>query len=121
MPMNNEKRTRDDFKFETSAIHNGLEWNNETGAVIPPVYLTSTFEHGNSGGFDYTRSGNPNFRNLEAALSSLERAKYATVFASGVSAITAIVSTLKSGDCVLAEENVYGCTFRLFDQVFETT
>lgn len=119
MPMNNEKRTRDDLKFETSAIHNGLEWNNETGAVIPPVYLTSTFEHGNPGGFDYTRSGNPNFRNLEAALSSLERAKYATVFASGVSAITAIVSTLKSGDCVLAEENVYGCTFRLFDQVFE--
>jgi len=105
--------------FETDAIHQGLNWRDETGAVIPPVYLTSTFEHGNPGGFDYTRSGNPNFRNLGQALATLEGAEYGVVFASGVSAITAVVSTLKSGDVVLLEENVYGCTYRLFAQVFE--
>jgi cystathionine beta-lyase/cystathionine gamma-synthase len=108
----------DDGHFETRAIHQGLNYCEQTGAVIPPVYLTSTFAHGNAGGFDYTRSGNPNFRNLEAALASLEGAEFVTVFGSGVSAITAVISTLKSGDLVLAEENIYGCTFRLFDQVF---
>lgn len=105
-------------RFETRAIHQGLDYRDETGAVIPPVYLTSTFQAGNAGGFDYTRSGNPNFTNLAKTLAALEEAAHATVFASGVSAITAVVSTLKSGDHVLAEENIYGCTFRLFDQVF---
>lgn len=104
--------------FETQAIHAGHNFVNDTGAVIPPVYLSSTFEYGNPGGFDYTRSGNPNFRNLDATLAKLEGADFCTSFASGVSAITAIVSTLKSGDRVLAEENIYGCTFRLFAQVF---
>ena len=85
---------------------------------MPPVYLTSTFESGNPDGFDYTRSGNPNFRLLQESLAALEGARFATCFASGVSAITAVVSTLKSGDVVLAEENVYGCTYRLFDKVF---
>lgn len=104
--------------FETQAIHAGHNYVNDTGAVIPPVYLSSTFEYGNAGGFDYTRSGNPNFRNLDATLSKLEGAQFCTSFGSGVSAITAVVSTLKSGDLVLAEENIYGCTFRLFAQVF---
>jgi len=105
--------------FETQAIHSGLNWREQTGAVIPPVFLTSTFETGNPGGFDYTRSGNPNFRNLQQTLAILEGAKHACVFASGVSAITAVVSTLKSGDVVVLEENVYGCTYRLFARVFE--
>lgn len=104
--------------FETRAIHEGLEYIGNTGAVIPPIYLTSTFAAGNPAGFDYTRSGNPNFRNLEATLASLEGARHATVFGSGVSAITAVVSTLQMGDLVLAEEDLYGCTFRLFEQVF---
>jgi cystathionine beta-lyase/cystathionine gamma-synthase len=106
-------------RFETQAIHTGLNWREETGAVIPPVFLTSTFEYGNSGGFDYTRSGNPNFRNLQQTLAALEGCRHACVFASGVSAITAVVSTLKSGDVVVLEENVYGCTYRLFARVFE--
>lgn len=104
--------------FETRSIHAGLDFREETGAVIPPAFLSSTFEFGNPGGFDYTRSGNPNFRNLQTTLASLEGGDHATVFGSGVGAITAVVSTLKSGDLVLAEENIYGCTFRLFDQVF---
>lgn len=105
--------------FSTRAIHAGRDFVDETGAVTPPVWLTSTFEYGNPNGFDYTRSGNPNFRLLERTVASLESAEHATVFGSGVSAITAVVSTLKSGDIVVAEENIYGCTFRLFDQVFD--
>lgn len=104
--------------FETRAIHSGREFVGDTGAVTPPIWLTSTFEYGNPNRFDYTRSGNPNFRLLDRTIASLEGAAHATSFGSGVSAITAIVSTLKSGDVVLAEENIYGCTFRLFDQVF---
>ncbi|MFH1532241.1 MAG: PLP-dependent transferase [Pseudomonadota bacterium] len=104
--------------FATRAIHRGHDFRDTTGALIPPIYLTSTFERGNKAGFDYTRSGNPNFINLEEILASLEGANHATVFASGVSAITAVVSSLKSGDLVIAEEVIYGCTYRLFDQVF---
>lgn len=104
--------------FATRAIHRGHGYREQTGALIPPVYLTSTFESGNESGFDYTRSGNPNFVNLEQILANLENADHATVFASGVSAITAVVSTLASGDLVLAEEVIYGCTYRMFDQVF---
>ena len=113
--MNNPGETP---SFETRAIHDGLGFTGNTGSVIPPVYLTSTFAHGNADGFDYTRSGNPNFRILESQIASLEGAAFGSVFASGVSAITAVVSTLSSGDRVLAEENIYGCTFRLFDKVF---
>ena len=104
--------------FSTRAVHKGRGFSGTTGAVMPPVFLTSTFESGNPDGFDYTRSGNPNFRLLEESAASLEGARFGTCFASGVSAITAVVSTLKSGDLVLAEENVYGCTYRLFDKVF---
>ena len=85
---------------------------------MPPIYATSTFAHGNPGGFDYTRSGNPNFCILEGVLASIERCEHATVFGSGVSAITAIASTLQQGNLVLCEENLYGCTVRLFEQVF---
>jgi cystathionine beta-lyase/cystathionine gamma-synthase len=118
MADSSRDNSRNQRRFETEAIHRGLAYRDETGAVMPPVYLTSTFASGNPGGFDYTRSGNPNFRNLQDVLAALEGASHATVFASGVSAITAIVSTLQSGDVVLAEENVYGCTYRLFDKVF---
>lgn len=104
--------------FETRAIHLGRDFVSDTGAVTPPVWLTSTFEYGNPNGFDYTRSGNPNFRLLDRTVASLEGAAHCTSFGSGVSAITAVVSTLKSGDVVVAEENLYGCTFRLFAQVF---
>lgn len=111
--------TGDGVHFETAAIHLGLNYQEGTGAIIPPVYLTSTFRAGNPEEFDYTRSGNPNFTNLEETLSALEGAQFATVFSSGVAATTAVISTLKSGDLILTEENIYGCTYRLFDKVFE--
>lgn len=106
-----------DARFETRAIHIGQEYRSETGAVIPPVYLTSTFETGNPGKFDYTRSGNPNFRNLQCTLASLENARHCTVYASGISSITAIFSTLKAGDVVVSEEQIYGASYRLFERV----
>ncbi len=104
--------------LSTRAIHHGSSYAKETGTVMPPIFPSSTFEHGNIGGFDYTRSGNPNFNILESILGALEDCKYSTVFGSGISAITAVVSTLKAGDIVLCEENLYGCTVRLFEQVF---
>ena len=110
------------MKFETRAIHVGQEPDVETGAVMPPIYATSTFAQtrpGETRGYDYTRSGNPNFTRLATTLASLEGGEHATVFGNGMAAITAVLSTLSSGDLVLAEENVYGCTFRIFAQVFE--
>jgi len=112
------KVTKSSRGFSTRAVHEARGFAGTTCAVMPPVFLTSTFQSGNPDGFDYTRSGNPNFRLLERSAAALETARFATCFASGVSAITAVVSSLKSGDLVLAEENIYGCTYRLFDKVF---
>ena len=109
-------------RFETAAIHTGQEPDVETGAVVPPIYSTSTFAQirpGETRGFDYTRSGNPSFTRLEKTLSAMEGADYATVFGSGMAAITAVISTLSQGDLVLAEENIYGCTYRIYDKVFQ--
>lgn len=107
----------EELQFETSAIHQGTSYCEQSGAVTPPIYMSSTFEFGNELGFDYTRSGNPNFRNLAETLATLEQGRFATVFSSGVAAITAVISSLSAGDSILAEENVYGCTYRLFEQV----
>jgi cystathionine gamma-synthase len=112
------RMSSENYGFGTRAVHEGRGFVGSTGAVMPPVYLTSTFEQGNADGFDYTRSGNPNFRLLQQSAAALEGAAHATCFASGVSAITAVISTLQSGDLILAEENVYGCTYRMLDRVF---
>lgn len=109
------------MKFSTKAIHVGQKPDPSTGAIIPPVYLTSTYAQeapDKHKGYDYTRAGNPNFTNLEQTLAALEEGRYATVFSSGIGATTAIVSTLKSGDEVAAGNDLYGGTFRLFRQVF---
>lgn len=110
------------MKFSTKAVHVGQEPEESTGAVVPPVFLTSTYAQeapGKLKGYDYTRAGNPNFSNLEATLASLEKGEHATVFSSGMAALTAIVSTLSSGDRVVAGDDLYGGTYRLFTRVFE--
>jgi len=110
------------MKFSTKAIHIGQEPDKETGAVIPPIYMTSTYaqEAPNSHkGYDYTRAGNPNFTNLEATLASLEQGKVATVFSSGIGATTAIVSSLAKDDKVVIANDLYGGTYRLFSRVFK--
>lgn len=110
------------MKFSTRAIHEGWQPDPETGAVMPPIYMTSTFaleSPGHSRGFEYTRANNPNFVILEKTLASLEGAAYATVFSSGIGALMAMVSTLSSGDKVLAINGIYGGTYRLFMHVMK--
>ncbi len=116
--MASAKPNKQNPGLSTRAIHHGESFAANTGTVMPPIFPSVTYQHGNPEGFDYTRSGNPNFRILESVLSSIEDCNYATVFASGVSAITAVTSCLKAGELVLCEENLYGCTVRLFEQVF---
>lgn len=109
------------MKFSTKAIHVGQAPDKETGAVIPPIYMTTTYAQEAPNmhkGYDYTRAGNPNFTNLEATLASLEQGKVATVFSSGIGATTAIVSSLSKDDKVVIANDLYGGTYRLFSRVF---
>ena len=116
MSHNQKKKHKKGLK--TIAIHHGESFSAETGCIMPPIFATSTFEHGNRANFDYTRSGNPNFKILENVLKGIENSNYCTVFSSGISAVTAIVSSLKSGDKILCESNLYGCTIRMFEKIF---
>ncbi len=109
------------MNFSTKAIHHGQKPDPTTGAIIPPLYLTSTYVQEAPGvykGYDYTRAGNPNFTNLEETLAALEGGQFATVFSSGLGATTAIGSILKSGDLVIAGNDLYGGTYRLFTTIF---
>lgn len=109
------------MRFATKAIHSGSEPDPVTGAVMPPIYMTSTFaldSPGHSKGFEYSRVSNPSYVILEKTLAALEEAKHATVFSSGMGALTALVSLLSQGDHVVALDGVYGGTYRLFTQVF---
>ncbi|HET7840042.1 MAG TPA: cystathionine gamma-synthase [Terriglobia bacterium] len=106
--------------FATDAIHVGQEPDPATGAIIVPIYQTSTFvqeELGKHKGFEYARTGNPTRAALEKNLARLERGRFAYAFASGMAAINAALTLFKSGDHVLAGHNMYGGTFRLFERV----
>jgi cystathionine beta-lyase/cystathionine gamma-synthase len=109
--------------FSTTAIHVGQDPDPVTGAVIPPVYLTTNYKQKYPGemplGYlDYTRAYNPNFTNLEQTLAALENADYATIFSSGLGATSALLATLNPGDHILAIDDMYGGTYRLLDRVF---
>jgi len=106
--------------FTTKAVHVGQDPDPATGAVIPPIHLTSTYvqeEFGKPGPYVYSRSGNPTRRNLEAALAAMENAPHAIAFASGTAAIDACLRFLGPDDHVVCSEAVYGGTYRLFEQV----
>jgi cystathionine beta-lyase/cystathionine gamma-synthase len=108
--------------FATDAIHAGQEPDPATGAIIVPIYQTSTFvqeELGKHKGYEYARTGNPTRAALEKNLACLERGRFAFAFASGMAAINAVLSLLKSGDHVVAGHNLYGGTFRLFERVLK--
>ena len=107
-------------KFQTIAIHIGNKPDKETGAVSPPIHLTSTFEQesvGNDKGFDYSRGENPTRKRLEDNLAALEQGTYGLMFASGMAATTALFQTLSSGDHVIIGHNVYGGTYRMSTKV----
>jgi len=106
--------------FGTKAIHAGQEPDPRTGAVMVPIYQTSTFAQSSPGkhtGYEYARTGNPTRTAYEACVASLENGKYALAFSSGLATIDTLLHTLKSGDHVICSDDVYGGTFRLFDKV----
>ena len=90
------------------------------GAIVPPIYQTATFEQptaGEFGEYDYTRSGNPTRTLLERQLADLEDASYACAFASGMAALTALTRIVKTGEEIIAGDDLYGGTVRLLDQI----
>jgi len=107
-------------RFSTICIHAGQVPDPSTGAIITPIFQTSTYVQdalGQHKGFEYARTQNPTRSALEANLAAIEGGKAAFAFASGMSAISAIVARLQSGDHVIVTDNTYGGTFRLFDKV----
>ena len=111
----------DAFGFETRAIHAGQSADPSTGAVVTPLYLTSTYVHSAPGvhqGYDYSRSGNPTRRAFEDCIANLEGARFGFAMASGSVATATIVHLLDAGDHVVACDDMYGGTYRQFERVF---
>ncbi|MBI5210089.1 MAG: cystathionine gamma-synthase [Elusimicrobia bacterium] len=109
------------MRFETLAIHRGQEPDESTGAVTVPVYQTSTYQQDGVGkprGFEYSRTGNPTRAALETALAALEGGRHGLAFSSGVAASCAVLETLKAGDHVVAGDDLYGGTYRIFEKVY---
>ncbi len=108
--------------FETRAIHDGQEPDPATGAVIVPIFQTSTYvqeEAGQTKGYEYSRTGNPTRAALETCLASLESAAHGFAFASGMAATTTVFHLLSPGDRVVCVNDVYGGTYRVFTKVYE--
>jgi cystathionine gamma-synthase/cystathionine gamma-lyase len=108
------------MEFETRAIHEGQPPDPLTGAVIVPIYMTSTYQQeaiGNHKGYEYSRTGNPTRTALEEALASIEGGNFGLAFASGVAATTTVLSLLKCGDHIIAGDDLYGGTYRLLEKV----
>ena len=117
-----EQQHRNKSGFETRAIHAGYEPDPTTGAVIPPIYATSTYKQdgvgGLRGGYEYSRSANPTRTALEGAIAALEDGERGFAFASGLAAEDTVIRSLcNHGDHVVIPDDAYGGTFRLFDKV----
>jgi cystathionine gamma-lyase len=111
-----------EFGFETRAIHAGQEPDPTTGAIMTPVYLTSTYVQKSPGvhkGYEYSRSHNPTRKAYEACIANLESGKHGFAFASGCSAALIALHMFKSGDHIVAGDDMYGGTFRLFDKILK--
>ena len=114
--------TRDADHFETLAIHAGQQPDPTTGAVMTPVYFTSTYAQSGPGehkGFEYSRTRNPTRDALQGCLAALENGKHALAFASGLAATDAVFHLLSAGDHLVLSDDLYGGTFRLADKVFK--
>lgn len=110
------------MRFDTLAIHAGQHPDPSTGAIMTPVYFTSTYVQDGPGehkGYEYSRTKNPTRTALEACLAALEGAKFGYAFASGCAAADMLMHLLEHGDHVVVSDDVYGGTFRLFDKVFK--
>ncbi|MGB1103935.1 MAG: cystathionine gamma-synthase [Crocinitomicaceae bacterium] len=116
--MSDEKK----YKFGTKAIHAGIEPDTATGAIMTPIYQTSTYvqpEVGVNKGYAYSRSSNPTRTALENNLAALENGKFGACFGSGLAAIDCILKLLDPGDEILSTNDLYGGTYRLFRTIFE--
>lgn len=112
------------MKFRTRAIHVGNRCDKETGAVVPPIHVASTFIQpgaGEWGEFDYSRSGNPSRKNVEQTIASLESGTHALCFASGMAATHCVTMLMESGDHILAGADIYGGTYRLLHKIVSRT
>lgn len=110
------------MKFNTKTIHGGQEHDPAYGAVMPPIYQTSTYAQSTPGGhkgFEYSRTHNPTRQALENAFASIENGTYGLAFGSGLAAIDAVIKILKPGDEVISTNDLYGGTYRLFTKIFE--
>lgn len=110
------------MQFNTKTIHGKQQHDPSTGAVMPPIYQTSTYAQKSPGkhqGYEYSRTGNPTRTALENAFASLENGEYGLAFGSGMAAIDAVIKLLQPGDEVIATSDLYGGTYRLFTNVFE--
>ena len=110
------------MKFNTKAIHGGQKHDPAYGAVMPPIYQTSTYAQTTPGGhkgFEYSRTHNPTRAALEAALASIEDGNHGLAFGSGLAAIDAVMKLLNPGDEVISTNDLYGGTYRLFTNIFE--
>lgn len=110
------------MKFDTLAIHAGQEPDPTTGAIMTPVYLTSTYVQAGPGvhkGYEYSRTRNPTRTALEKCLAALEGATFGMAFSSGCAAADCLMHLFNAGDHVVCSDDVYGGTFRLFDKVFQ--
>ena len=116
--MMSEKKLR----FNSKTIHGGQQPDKAYGAVMPPIYQTSTYAQTTPGGhqgYEYSRSANPTRTALENSLASIENGNYGLAFASGLAAIDAVIKLLNPGDEVVSTNDLYGGSYRLFKQVFE--
>lgn len=110
-------------EIDSAFIHGGIYGDKQTGAVNVPIYQTSTYEQkglGQNTGWEYSRTGNPTRAALEALIAELEHGKAGFAFASGMAAITAVLSLFRTGDKIIISSNVYGGTFRVLDKVFNS-
>jgi len=109
------------MKFNTKTIHGNQHHEASTGAVMPPIFQTSTYAQTSPGvnkGYEYSRTGNPTRTALENAFASIENAKYGLAFGSGLAAIDTIIKLLQPGDEVISTNDLYGGTYRLFTKIF---
>lgn len=114
--------SKDNFGFETRAIHAGQQPDPTTGAIMTPVYLSSTYVQESPGihkGYEYSRTSNPTRKAYEDCLANLESGRFGFAFASGCAASTTALHLLKAGDHVIASDDMYGGTFRLMDKVIQ--
>ena len=110
------------MKFNTKVIHGGQHHEPSTGAVMPPIFQTSTYAQSSPGkhkGYEYSRTGNPTRTALENALASIENGSYGLAFGSGLAAIDAVIKLLNPNDEVISTNDLYGGSYRLFTKIFE--